>query len=191
VASLARERITVDIRGLAPALKAHARAQHLSVSQAARLALLAALPPTQEVKASPAPEAKADAARLVKLTIRLRPCVAAQLSARARDSGLSQGAYLALLIGGTPPPPVAVANALADSTDQFALVAGSMTELVRLLHKDASPLAEEVRYVVRGLVDGTFRHLELASRLVNELRSVRMLPTRPARATASSRDARS
>ena len=35
--------MTIDLRGLAPALKAHAKARHLTVSDAARLAVAAAL----------------------------------------------------------------------------------------------------------------------------------------------------
>jgi hypothetical protein len=191
VARVARERVTIDLRGLAPALKAQARAHRLSVSQAARPALLAALPLTLDAKARPADEPYSDGDRLVKLTIRLNGSVAAQLCERAWVSGLSHGAYLATLIEGRPAPPLAVAKALAESTDQLATVAADASEMLRLLRKDASPLEEEVRYVVRGLVDGTSRHLEPASRLVAELRPARRLPIEPTRLEAPGRRAQS
>jgi len=43
VAVARRERMTIDLRGLAPALKAHANARHLTVSEAARLVVASAL----------------------------------------------------------------------------------------------------------------------------------------------------
>jgi len=94
VAKAPRERMTVDLRGLAPALKAHARARHLSVSDAARLAVAAALEtsPIETVgQASDIQDVAAD--RPVKLTIRFRRGVAARLKTRARACGLSHGSY--------------------------------------------------------------------------------------------------
>jgi hypothetical protein len=179
MARVARERVTVDLRGLAPALRAQARARHLTMSQVTRLALVAALPPMPDAKDRPTDGTSPGTDRQVRLTIRLRRNVAAQLCERARDSGLSQGAYLATLVEATPAPPLAVAKSLAESTDQLAMVSAETNELIRLLRKEAFPPEEEVRYVVRGLVDGTRRHLELASRLVTELRPARKLPSRP------------
>ena len=80
VARAPRERMTIDLRGLAPALKAHAKARHLTVSDAARLAVAAALetsPLDPEVEPADEPDAAAD--QPVKLTVRLRRGVAARL----------------------------------------------------------------------------------------------------------------
>ena len=69
VARAPRERMTIDLRGLAPMLKAHAKARHLTVSDAARLAVAAALetPPLDpEVERSGKPDAAAD--QSIKLT---------------------------------------------------------------------------------------------------------------------------
>jgi hypothetical protein len=85
--------MTIDLRGLAPALKAHAKARHLTVSDAARLAVAAALgtsPLDPEVE--PGGEAGQVSDQPIKLTIRLRRGVAARLTARARACGLSHGA---------------------------------------------------------------------------------------------------
>ena len=170
----------VDLGGLAPALRAHAKARHLTVTQAARLAVAAVLEPAP-VDAGVQPESEPDstADRTVKLTIRLRRGVADQLTARARDCGLSHGAYLTTLIDAAPAPPLAMLKALSASTDQLAVVAADVNEVIRLLRRDTSPSQEMLGTSVRSIVDGTRRHLELASRVVAELRPARTYPRRP------------
>lgn len=171
---VARERVTVDIRGLASALSAQAKARHLTVSQIARLALVAVLPPT-DAGTQPAAGPSPDADRPLKLTIRLRRGVAARLHERARASGLSLGAYLTTLIDGAPAPPLTLVRALAESTDELAILSADANELIRKLNKDATPSAVDLRHVVQGMVDGTRQHLELASRVVAGLRPARVL----------------
>jgi hypothetical protein len=91
VANKSRRRLTLDLRGLGPALAAHARARHLTVSDVVRLAVAAVLEAP-----SPAERPVADldlaADRPEKLTIRLQSCVAARLKTRSRACGLSHGA---------------------------------------------------------------------------------------------------
>jgi hypothetical protein len=87
--------MTVDLRGLAPALRAHAKARHLIVSDAARLAVAAALetsPMEPGAQAGDSQDAAAD--RSVKLTIRFRRGIAARLKTRARACGLSHETQL-------------------------------------------------------------------------------------------------
>ena len=179
MAGAARERMIVDLGGLAPALRAHAKARHLTVTQAARLAVAAVLEPAP-VDAGVQPESEPDstADRTVKLTIRLRRGVADQLTARARDCGLSHGAYLTTLIDAAPAPPLAMVKALSASTDQLAVVSADMNEVIRLLRRDTSPSQEVLGEVLRSIVDGTRRHLDLASRVVAELRPARTYPRR-------------
>jgi hypothetical protein len=168
--------MTIDVRGLAPALKAQARARHLTVSQVARLALVAALPPPNagtQLAGRPSP----DADRLAKLTIRLRRGVAARLHETARASGLSLGAYLTTLIDGAPAPPLTLVRALAESTDELAILSADANEVIRMLRKGVAPSDAELRHVVRGMVEGTRQHLELASRVVAQLRPTRVLQT--------------
>ena len=157
-----------------PALKAQARARHLTVSQLARVALVAALPPASsgaQLPGSPSP----DADRLAKLTIRLRRGVVARLHETARASGLSLGAYLTTLIDEAPAPPLALVRALAESTDELAILSADANEVIRMLRKGVAPSDADLRHVVRGMVDGTRQHLELASRVVAQVRPTRVL----------------
>jgi hypothetical protein len=172
--------MTVDLCGLAPALRAHAKARYLTVSQAARLAVAAALEPASpdpQVQPERDPDSAAD--QPVKLTIRLRRGIAARLTERARDCGLSHGAYLTTLVDAAPAPPLAMVKALSASTDQLAVVSADMNEVIRLLRRDTSPSQEVLGEVLRSIVDGTRRHLDLASRVVAELRPARTYPRRP------------
>jgi hypothetical protein len=192
MAKAARERISLDLRGLAPALRAHARARHLTVSQAARIAVAAVLEPPEgaagvqiDAEAAPAPD------QLVKLTIRLRSNVASQFAARARASGLSQGAYLTTLIHGMPAPSPLVVKTLAASTEQLAILSGDMNEVIRRLRTEALSASEELEHVVRGIVADTREHLELACRVVAEFRPARTNSTPHPRRQAVRRHAES
>ena len=72
MATATRERTTIDLRGLGPALKAHAQARNLTVSDVTRLAVVAVLKTAAsetEVEASGESDAAKDGT--VKLTIRL------------------------------------------------------------------------------------------------------------------------
>ena len=178
MAKVPRQRLTVDLRGLAPALKAHAKARHLTVSDAARLAIAAALetsPLHPEVE--PSGEWAADADRPIKVTVRLRRGVAARLTTCARACGLSHGAYLTTLIDGTPAPPLAAVAALTASTDQLAVLSADLNEVIRLLRDQPLPSEEELDAFTRGFVEGVRRHLDLASRVVTDLRPTRTYPT--------------
>jgi hypothetical protein len=171
--------VTIDLRGLATALKQHAKARHFTVSDAARLAVAAAIetsPSSPRVGPSAVPDA--DAGPTIKLTIRLRRSVADRLTARARACGLSHGAYLTTLIDGTPAPPLAAVTALNASTDQLAVVSADLNEVIRLLRDQSSPAAKEVDVFTRRIVEGLRKHLDLASRVVAELRPARAHPTR-------------
>ena len=180
-----RERVTVDLRGLAPALKAHAKARHLTVSDATRLALAQALetsPLDQEVEPSGDPAAGTD--QPIKMTIRLRRGVAARLTTRARACGLSHGTYLTTLIDGAPAPPLAAVAGLSASTDQLAVVSADLNEVIRLLRDQPLPWDEELDAFTRRIVEGVRRHLDLASRVVADLKPARTYPTQRQRRVA-------
>jgi len=77
VATAPRERATIDLRGLGPALKAHARARNLTVSAVARLAVAELLKTSVSepvVRVSGASEAVRHGR--VKVTVRFRHGVA-------------------------------------------------------------------------------------------------------------------
>jgi hypothetical protein len=175
--------MTIDLRGLAPALKAHAKARHLTVSDAARLAVAAALGTSPlDPEAEPGREAGQVSDQPIKLTIRLRRGVAGRLTARARACGLSHGAYLTTLIEGTPAPPLDAVAALNASTDQLAAVSADLNEVVRLLRGQPLPSEEELGEFTRRIEGGVRSHLDLASRVVAELRPARTYAMRPTRA---------
>jgi hypothetical protein len=181
--------MSIDLRGLAPALKAHAKARHLTVSDAARLAVAAAVgmsPLDPEVEPTHEPDAGAD--QPVKVTVRLRRGIAVRLTTRARACGLSHGRYLATLIDGTPAPSLAVVAALNASTDQLAVVSADLSEVIRLFREQPMPSEEELDQLTQRIVAGVRRHLDLASRVVAELRPARTYPTRPTRAASQRAD---
>jgi hypothetical protein len=121
-----------------------------------------------EVRASGEPDAAEG--RPVKLTMRLRRRVASRLTARARACGLSQCAYLTTLIDETPAPLLADVTALRGSTDQLAVVSADLNELVRTIQRGALSSGPLIEGWLRPLVDEMRRHVDLASRLVVELR---------------------
>jgi post-segregation antitoxin (ccd killing protein) len=169
-----RERTIVDLRGLGPALRAHARARNLTVSDVARIAVAAvletaALAPQVQTSAEP----DAAARRPVKLTIRLRLGVADRLTTRARACGLSNSAYLTTLIDETPAPPLAVATALGTSTEQLAVVSADLNELIRMIGRGSVSSSLLIDERTRTLMDDVRRHVGLASRLVSEPRPAR------------------
>ena len=187
MATASRERATIDLRGLGPALKAHARARNLSVSDVARLAVIDVLKTSgSEAAAQGAAGSNAVEGGTVKLTIRLRRGVASRLAARARDCGLSQGAYLTTLIDGVPAPPLAVATTLGKSTEQLAVVSADLNELIRVARRDGAAAEHLIEDGLRPLVHDVRQHLGLASRLLSELRPARSCPGRQ-RGEAASR----
>jgi len=174
-----RERVTIDLRGLSSALKEHAKARHLTTSEAARLAVAAAIETSPcGLEVEPSAGADADPRRPLKLTMRLQRSVADRLTTRARGCGLSYGAYLTTLIDATPAPPLAAVAALNASTDQLAVVSADLNEVIRLLRDRQLPAEKEVDESTRRTLEGLRKHLDLASRVVADLRPARVYPTR-------------
>ena len=174
MATVSRERATIDLRGLGPALKAHARARNLTVSEAARLAVVALLKTSgSEGMVQVGGESDTVEHGTAKLTIRLRRGVAARLTARARACGLSYGAYLTTLIDEAPAPPLAVATTLGKSTEQLAVVSSDLNELIRVIRRDTASSDRLIDDWLRPLVQDVRQHVGLASRLMSELRPAR------------------
>lgn len=191
VAIASRERATIDLRGLGPALKAHALGRNLKVSDVVRLAVAAVLETSVAESSSHAiGDAEATPDGTVKLTIRLRTGVAARLTAQARVAGLSRGAYVTTLLDKAPAPPLALARILGTSTEQLAVVASDLNELIRTMRRDDTLPAGLLEDRVRPLVGEVRQHVGLASRLMSELRPARMLATQPRGHRAGDQDAR-
>jgi hypothetical protein len=165
-----RERLTIDLRGLGGALRAHARARDLTVSDVARRSIAAAIESSPASTGVSRVEIASGAATdpVVKLRIRLRRDVAEVLSTRARAAGVSPGAYLATVLDGMPAPSGEVTADLARSTEALAIVSADLNELIRAFR--VSDVDGRLRDDFRALAHELSRHLGLASQVVAKLR---------------------
>ncbi len=168
-----RERTTLDLRGLGPALRAHAKARNMPVASVARMAVARMLENSGIVVADTLDAShEASAGPSVKVTLRVSPRIARDLATRARATGLSHGAYISTLIGAAP---VAVdhreaVRALAVSTDRLASTATDLNGFARLLRRGASLSADHVDGAVDAVVGEVRTHLRVAARLVADLK---------------------
>ena len=124
----------------------------------------------------------------VKLGFRISADLAALLTTRARQCGLSQTAYLARLIAGSPTPSLDVVVTLGSSADRLATVSADLNELIRVLRRDASSSGPLVEQLLKPLTHDVREHLRLASRVVAELRPARAVLNPRVDATAKERD---
>ena len=167
----ARDRATVDLRGIGDAVRAAAKARGATVAALAREALLA-IADGSSVEATAASGAAINVhGATVKLTLRLSSSDAELLTHNARALGLSYGDYVTHLVRSTPlPQPAADREAdraallrHGDRLAQWAIDAHSLARLLRAGHLD------------RRLVDAATgeamtadirRHLDLASKVL-------------------------
>lgn len=169
MAGISRDRVTIDLRGIGPSVRAAASARHLRLAAYARLALAEAS--TQP--ASPAlPAAPIERnGGVVKVTLRLDPVDAELLLLGATQVGLSYGAFVARLLRGMPLPAplterVKDRDALIASSDHLAMLSADLASLIRMLKTANSEGAARYRAAAESLVSDVRRHLELASRVV-------------------------
>ena len=183
----ARERVTIDLRGIGPRLQAHAAAHGKTTTAMVRAAVVAVLD-AEGGSVEPGRVAEPIDARVVKVTLRLDGVHAAWLARRARSAEVSQGAYVMGLLDGQPPSPrsadhgLAVA-ALADSTHKVAAMSADIHGFLRLIRNArGDEAAEKYRAGLMSLSKDMRAHLEVASRLMLELTSQqRMRPCHGAR----------
>ena len=179
-----RDRVTVDLRGLAPAVKAHASARNMTLAAFARAAMVDAL---KRAEADPfylSQDAGPDDGQPVKPTLSLPLRQASWLVEHARAAGLSYGSYLASVIDGTPAPGGLgdAARALTASTDQLAALSTDLNEVVRLLRQGRSSEAEKYRQRLVSMFDEVRQHMRLDSALAAEVRTaIRWKQARPTR----------
>jgi hypothetical protein len=129
-----RDRVTVDLRGLGPAVKAEAAARGLTLAAFARAAIIESLP---KHPSTPPCGQRLDDGQPVKLTLTLPLRQASWLVERARASGVSYGTYLASVIDGAPFPGglADAVSALMASTDQLASVSTDFRAFLGLIHR--------------------------------------------------------
>jgi hypothetical protein len=182
LAPSARDRISVDLRGLKAALVARAQAQRVDVSVVARRAIereLGVDAAATELAGEPcSPRAASEA---VKLSIRLTSLQAAQLAAGAARAGLSRSAYVAgllaevpLLASGSATRPDLLA-ALNASCAELSTLTRNLHHLTTLLRQGQVRAAMEYREMLDTLGGDVREHLAMSASLLAELR-----PARPA-----------
>jgi hypothetical protein len=182
VSADSRDRVTVDLRGLAPVVKAHASARNLTLAAFARAAMVEAL---KQAKADPfhlSPGGDLDNGEPVKLTLSLPLRQASWLVEHARAAGLSYGIYLASVIDGTPAPGGLgeAVRALTASTNQLAALSTDLNDYVRLLRRLNFEEAEQYRQRVVSMFDEVRQHVRLNAALSAEVRAaVRWKPQKP------------
>ena len=169
MAASGRDRVGVDLRGIGDAVRAAARARHVTLATFARDAIVEAL-------RSPEPPADLDTGlgsieqQPVKITLRLKACEADVLILKSAALGLSYGAFVARLVRGTPLPALAADRAadraaLLTSADRLALAALDLNGLTRLLRAGMDD-GERDRQLMKAIVADLRRHLDLASKVL-------------------------
>jgi hypothetical protein len=177
-AAVLRDRVTVDLRGMRPQLQAQAAKRQMTAAALVRRAVTAMLD-----------DAPADAGesewidgvsgtQVVKVTLRLPVAHAVVLASRARVADVSQGAYVARLIDGTPAQPRApdytqAVAALMVSTDRLAALSADLNAFMRLLGRAPRSELEPYRASIWSLTSDVRMHLVSASALLASLRATR------------------
>lgn len=169
MASASRDRVTIDLRGIGPSVRAAAGARRLRVAAYARLALAEASNPAAEPLLPASPIERAGA--VMKVTLRLDPLDAELLLLGAAQVGLSYGAFVARLLRGAQlPTPLADRvkdrDALIASSDHLATLSADLASLIRMLKRFDGEGAVRYGAAAQALMADVRRHLELASRVV-------------------------
>lgn len=178
-----RDRVTVDLRGIADAVRSAAAGRGQTLAAFARGALIAQMGMAPGAAGGlPAPTALAPSlavrngpAQSVKLTLRLPEADAQRLVDLARESGLSYGDVVARLVAGAALPEPsrereADRTALLASTDQIAAIAADLRLFLRLLSKSDATGMQPFRDRIHRLDADLYRHLDLASTFISKHR---------------------
>jgi hypothetical protein len=179
----ARDRVTVDLRGLGERLRLKAGVQRLSAGAFVRRAILSQL---EDDGPGAEPDRPDAIGPVVKVTLRLSAAHAVLQATRTRRADVSQGAYVAGVLDGMLPPPLppdhaqAIA-ALVRSTDQLSVLSRDINGFVRALPSCNLERLEPYRRSVSSLLDEVRKHLAVAGALVNDLRRARPAQAKPNR----------
>lgn len=170
MASDSRDRVTIDLRGIGPSVRAAASARRLRVAAYARLALVEA----SEQPAEPLLPAHSieRAGTCTKITLRLDPIDADLLLLGAAQVGLSYGAFVGRLLRSTPlPAPLADRvkdrDALIVSSDHLATLSADLASLIRVLKRFDGEGAVRYGAAAAALMADVRQHLALASLVVS------------------------
>jgi hypothetical protein len=165
--------VTVDLRGLAPAVKAHASARNMTLAAFARAAMVEALKQAEVDPFHLGPPGGPDDGPPVKLTLSVPLRQASWLVEHARAAGVSYGTYLASLIEGSPYPGSLgeAVRAVTASTAQMAALSSDLNDFVRLLRRNEFAGAEHYQLRVASLFDDVRRHMRLHAALAAEVKA--------------------
>lgn len=178
--SSTRDFVTVDMRGLKPALVARAQIERVSVSVVVRRAVEREL---GVFGTSMQPEADVSTmvptSAIMKLSIRLTRAEAQQLDEGARRDGLSRGAFLAGLLANMPSLSGDASGrldclaALTASSAELSTLSRDVRHLTALLRQGEVRAAQEYRRMLDTLGDDVRAHLTLAASVLAALRPAR------------------
>lgn len=166
-----RDRITVDLGGLGPALLARAQAKGLTPSEFVR-ALVAAELDTPALARAGLPAASA---KRVGLRLRMHAEEATRLWQQARDARLAPGAYVAGLCTGATAladggRPADLAAALARSCSELSTLSRDLRHLTSLLGHGEVAAARQYRERLDGTERDVRAHLVNAAAVLAALR---------------------
>lgn len=162
-------------------MKLLARSRGLTVSALVRLIVAKGLEAEAPLGVSSAPQVPALASSTgVELPVGLRmPAHYASLLARtARAAEISQGNYVAQLLDGHPPPPVAPdqrenRSALVQSNAGLATLSSDVQALIRLLRQSGSPESTQCLAALKILSERVVSHLAIAAPLLATMKATR------------------
>jgi hypothetical protein len=114
----------------------------------------------------------------VKVTVRLSAGHAYLLASRARKADVSQGAYVASLIDGTPAAPKApdharAVAALLTASDRLAVMNADLNAFMREVGRVPSSELGQYGASIHSLREDVRQHLAASAKLIAELRAVR------------------
>jgi hypothetical protein len=116
--------------------------------------------------------------KTVKVTLRFSAGHAVLLASRARRADVSQGAYVASLIDGTPAAPKApghgrAVSALQTSSDRLAAMNADLNAFMLLVGRAPSSEFDRYRASIQSLREDVRQHLTASAQLIAELRAAR------------------
>lgn len=170
MAAAPRDRVGVDLRGIGDAVRAAAHGRQVTLATFARDAIVEALR-SQAPSTEPSLGTASREQQTVKVTLRLKDCDAEVLVLKSAALGLSYGAFVARLVGGTPLPALALDRAadraaLLKSADRLALLALDLHGLTRLLRVVNQAGVEDCCASAMAIAADVRRHLDLASKVL-------------------------
>ena len=166
-----RDRVSVDLRGLGPRLRARAAEERTTPAALMRRSLRLTLGDTPSATCKISAVSSSCSLGTVKVTLRMSRAHARLLSDRAKASDRSQGTYVSELMDGAVPPPLhpdhgAAIAALTRSTDSLAALSTDVSAFLRLLGKVPSEGVSQYRESLLALAKDVRVHLAMAASLI-------------------------